>query len=171
MMVEFAHNLLDWFIVKGPLILWAGLLGSLLFATVHLLTMLITSWGDRRASSKSLLFSLLIHLCCALGVVVVTGAWSITPYKEALGAGYFAAVGSAMVGKLGLAFLLIIMATWVSFGIGHRLVRAHLGALPVTDVDLRRMAMRLRVGLWLTVVVALATLWVALGIHPPSLNG
>jgi hypothetical protein len=71
MMVEFAHNLADWFIVKGPLILWAGLLASLLFATVHLLTMLITSWGDRKASSKSLLFSLLIHLCCALGVVVI----------------------------------------------------------------------------------------------------
>jgi hypothetical protein len=60
----------------------------------------------------------------ALGVVVITGAWSITPYKQGLGPRYFEQIGSALAGKLSLAFLLIMTATWVSFGICHRLVRA-----------------------------------------------
>lgn len=47
------------------LILWAGLF----FATVHLVTMLLTRWGDRHATAKSLIFSILIHLSCTFGVV------------------------------------------------------------------------------------------------------
>ena len=105
----------------------------------------------------------------ALGVVVITGAWSLTPYKEALGGGYFASVGSTLVGKLGLAFLLIIMATWISFGICHRIVRADQGALPVTDAGLEATIKRLRYAIWATLSVALFTYWVALGMNPPAL--
>jgi len=105
----------------------------------------------------------------ALGVVVMTGAWSITPYKEALGGVYFQQVGSALAGKLSLAFLLIIMGTWVSFGICHRLVRAAQGALPVTDAELDRVRARLRVAAWLTVAFTLLTVWVSLGIEQPRL--
>lgn len=49
--------------------LFNALLIGFLFATVHLLTMLVTRWGDHHATSKSFLFSLLIHLMCGLGVV------------------------------------------------------------------------------------------------------
>jgi hypothetical protein len=103
----------------------------------------------------------------ALGVVVITGAWSITPYKQGLGPRYFEEIGSALAGKLSLAFLLIMTATWVSFGICHRLVRADQGALPVTDAQLRRFLMRLRIAVWLSVLLALATLWTATGIRVP----
>ena len=105
----------------------------------------------------------------ALGVVVMTGAWSITPYKQALGGAYFAQVGAALANKLMLAFVLIISATWVSFGICHRLVRADQGALPVTDAQLRRFLMRLRVAVWTTVALTLLTLWTATGIRIPHL--
>lgn len=103
----------------------------------------------------------------ALGVVVITGAWSITPYKQGLGARYFEQIGAALAGKLSLAFLLIMTATWVSFGICHRLVRADQGALPVTDAQLRRFLARLRVAVWLAVLLALLTLWTATGIRVP----
>jgi hypothetical protein len=107
----------------------------------------------------------------ALGVVVMTGAWSLTPYKEALGGGYFAAVGAPLVTKLTLAFLLIIMATYVSFGLCHRVVRADQGGLPVTDAALRSILSRLRAALWATLVIALVTLWVATGLRSPGITG
>jgi hypothetical protein len=103
----------------------------------------------------------------ALGVIVMTGAWSITPYKQGLGPAYFEQIGAALADKLMLAFVVIISATWVSFGICHRLVRADQGALPVTDAQLRRFLLRLRVAVWMTVALTLFTLWVATGIHVP----
>jgi uncharacterized membrane protein len=106
----------------------------------------------------------------ALGVVVMTGAWSLTPYKQALGAGYFAEIGSRLAGKLALAFVLIIVATWISFGICHRLVRAHDGSIPVTDAELDALRSRLRVALWLAVAITVATVWVAMGLRPPALT-
>ncbi len=50
---------------------WGGLVLGFLFASVHLVTMLITSWGDHHASSKSLLFSLMLHLSSGAGVIIL----------------------------------------------------------------------------------------------------
>lgn len=107
----------------------------------------------------------------ALGVIVVTGAMMVTAYKEGLGAGYFVQLGRPLVLKLSLAFVLIILATWVSFGICHRIVNADLGALPVTHAELDNIVKRLRVALWLTLAIAVATLWAALGVRAPALVG
>ncbi len=52
-------------------LLWGGLLGGLVCATIHLLTMLVTRWGDRGPTSKSLLFSILVHISCAFGLIAV----------------------------------------------------------------------------------------------------
>jgi uncharacterized membrane protein len=105
----------------------------------------------------------------ALGVIVITGAWALTPYKEALGAGYFEKVGQLLAGKLALAFAVVMSGTWVSFGICHRLVRAHQGKLPVTDRDLDRLRARLRVALWITCALTVLTVWVATGMNAPAL--
>lgn len=50
---------------------WSGLILGFLFATVHLVTMLVTRWGDHHASSKALLFSVLIHISSGAGVFVL----------------------------------------------------------------------------------------------------
>ena len=78
MMVLAAHNLVEWLagrtnLPKGSVeqIVWVVLLGGLVFASVHLITMLITRWGDQASTSKSLIFSVLVHLSCAFGLVVV----------------------------------------------------------------------------------------------------
>jgi len=105
----------------------------------------------------------------ALGVVVMTGAWSLTPYKEALRGAYFAQVGSLLAGKLALAFAVIMSATWVSFGICHRVVRADQGALPTTDAAMRSIVGRVRMALWITIILTSITLWVALGLRPPTI--
>jgi hypothetical protein len=64
----------------------------------------------------------------ALGVLVMTGAFSLTSYKDALRAQFFERMGVALAWKLFFSFLLIILAAYISFGLGHRLVaRVHLG--------------------------------------------
>lgn len=47
------------------------LIGGFVLASAHLLTMLATRWGDRGTSSKSLFFSLGIHLLLACGIVAL----------------------------------------------------------------------------------------------------
>lgn len=57
-------------VTRDDVIWWALVIG-LLFATVHLCTMLVTRWGDRKISFKSLVASILVHMTCGLGVVVM----------------------------------------------------------------------------------------------------
>lgn len=45
------------------------LVSGLVFATIHLVTMLVTRWGDRRAEGKALMLSVLVHLTCFVGLV------------------------------------------------------------------------------------------------------
>ncbi len=49
------------------LALWIGLA----FAALHLVTMLVTRWGDTNASWKSLIFSLLFHISCVSGLAAL----------------------------------------------------------------------------------------------------
>jgi len=103
-------------------------------------------------------------------VVVMTGAWSLTGYKQALGPRYTAfAVG--LIPKLSLAFVLIMNATYLALGIGFRLVRADQGGLPVTEAALSSTKNRLRVALWLTVVLILATAALSGGAIGAGLGG
>lgn len=48
-----------------------GLILGFIIASAHLLTMLGTRWGDRRVSSKALLFSLALHVLLACGIVAL----------------------------------------------------------------------------------------------------
>ena len=67
----------------------------------------------------------------ALGVVLMTGAWSLTSVKARPGASFFTPdgalsdFGSLLSLKLLLVFLLINVSAAVSLGMGHRLVRTH----------------------------------------------
>ena len=55
--------------VLGGLLVFA-----FLFASIHLVTMFLTRWGDRRVTGKALLFSLLLHFAFLVGVVAVPHA-------------------------------------------------------------------------------------------------
>ncbi|HCO23131.1 MAG: hypothetical protein CME31_18520 [Gimesia sp.] len=67
------HNLIEKILAGRDLtfdqILWGFLILAAVFASIHLLSMLVTRWGDRNASSKALLFSIIVHLSLSLGVV------------------------------------------------------------------------------------------------------
>lgn len=96
-----------------------------------------------------------------LGVMVMTGAWSITGYKQALGASYFESFGAHLAWKLGLAFLVVLCGTYLAFGIGHRLVRQEEWGEAPDEGRLAGLLRRLGATAWLTVGLTVATIVVA----------
>ena len=99
----------------------------------------------------------------ALGVLIMTGASSLTDWKRALGPAYGQLLWP-LAGKLALAFVLTMVGTWLSFGIAHRLVRAEQGGLPIDAVQQRAMLRRLGGGAWLAIALAVWTAWVGLSL-------
>src|ERR671936_567235 len=97
----------------------------------------------------------------ALGVLVISGASGVTDLKALLGP-EFGRLLWRLVGKLSLTFVLINVATYFSFGLAHRLVRAELGQLPVEAEKQAGMIRRMRVAAWLGVGLAAATAWAGL---------
>ena len=60
-------------------LLWGILIGACLLSLLHLITMFATRWGDHRVTGKALLFSLMLHFGCLVGVVTVAPAPSLPP--------------------------------------------------------------------------------------------
>jgi uncharacterized membrane protein len=99
----------------------------------------------------------------ALGVLVISGASGLTDLKAALGPD-FARLVWRLAGKLALTFVLINVATYLSFGLAHRLVRAELGALPVEPEKQAGMIRRMRWTAWIGVALAAWTTWVGIAL-------
>jgi uncharacterized membrane protein len=99
----------------------------------------------------------------ALGVLVISGASGLTDLKAGLGRDFGRLVWP-LAGKLTLAFVLINVATYLSFGLAHRLVRAELGQLPVEAEKQAGMIRRMRSAAWLGVALAAWTTWVGMGL-------
>jgi 4-hydroxybenzoate polyprenyltransferase len=121
--------------------------------------------ADGDARRRSLARALRIYDPLAiglLGVMVMTGAWSITALKEAMGSDYFARVGAHLAWKLGFAFLVVMSGTYVAMGIGHRIVRSLDFGDPTDERLLASQATRLRGAAWMTVALTVATVVVAL---------
>ncbi len=99
----------------------------------------------------------------ALGVLILTGASSLTEWKRTLGPAYGQLLWP-LFGKLALTFALTMVGTWLSFGLAHRLVRAELGGLAVEPDLQRSMLRRLAAGAWLAIALAAWTTWVGLSL-------
>src|SRR5437867_1778261 len=98
----------------------------------------------------------------ALGVLVISGASGLTDMKAMMGPAFGQLVWR-LVGKLSLTFVLINVATYFSFGLAHRLVRAELGQLPVEPEKQAGMIRRMRGTAWVGVALAAWTVWVGVG--------
>jgi len=98
----------------------------------------------------------------ALGVLVISGASGLTDMKTMLGREWRPLW--LLVEKLSLTFVLINVATYLSFGLAHRLVRAELGQLPVEPGKQAGMIRRMRQAAWVGVALAAWTVWVGVGL-------
>jgi len=97
----------------------------------------------------------------ALGVLVISGASGLTDYKAMLGP-EFGRLVWRLAWKLFLTFVLINVATYFSFGLAHRLVRAELGQLPIEPEKQAGMLRRMRSAAWLGIALAAWTAWAGL---------
>jgi hypothetical protein len=97
----------------------------------------------------------------ALGVLVISGASGLTDLKGRLLADYTRLLWP-LVRKLALAFALIMVGTYLAFGLAHRLVRAELGGLAVDAEAERALVRRMRVTAWLALALAAWTAWAGL---------
>ena len=59
----------------------------------------------------------------AVGVLIISGASALTDMKALYGPGYMLLLWP-LAQKLALTFVLTMVATYLSFGLAHRLVRA-----------------------------------------------
>jgi hypothetical protein len=98
----------------------------------------------------------------ALLVALATGWNAITDLKAGLGP-EFGQLIWLLAGKLGLTFLLIVLpASYLSFGLAHRLVRAEVAGFEVEPEKQRAMLGRMRGTAWLAVGITIWISWMGL---------
>ncbi|MEX0716347.1 MAG: hypothetical protein WD066_07170 [Planctomycetaceae bacterium] len=68
-------------------VLFGVLLAGLACSALLLLSMLTTSWGDRRAASKAFVLSLLVHVSCFAGLIVLMSRLEYVSLAELLQGG------------------------------------------------------------------------------------
>lgn len=105
----------------------------------------------------------------ALGVVVMTGAFNLTSYKALFRAEYWDRVGYVLLWKLTVAFALIMVATYVSFGLGMRIVRHEQWGEQLGEDKLGSMERRLVAPLWLCLLLTAVATWLGLRMGRPIL--
>jgi len=102
-----------------------------------------------------------------LGIIVISGAMRLTDLKASMKFDYFARIGSALELKLLLAFVLIFIQTYITFGLAFRIgrqeeVAAHGDGEAFTVEQLNSMLRRIRAMAWVTILLAAAVIWVSL---------
>src|SRR3984893_4211290 len=102
-----------------------------------------------------------------LGIVVITGAMRLTDVKAEMKFEYFSRIWAALSLKLGLAFLLIFIQTYITFGLAFRIGRQEEGAAHgdgerFTVERLNSMLSRIRAMIWVTILLTAAIIFVSL---------
>jgi len=103
----------------------------------------------------------------ALGVLVMTGAFNLTTYKDAMRGEFFARIGWLLVWKLSLAFLVVMVGTYLTFGLGHRIVRSEIFGDPVDAAWLASMSRRIAYACVLSLALIAITTWLGLELGHP----
>lgn len=105
----------------------------------------------------------------ALGVLVMTGATNLTTYKQAMRGEFFARMGWLLVWKLVLAFFVVMLGTYITFGLGHRIVRTEMAGEPVDAPWIESMSRRLGYACILVLILTALAAWLGLELgHPHS---
>lgn len=102
-----------------------------------------------------------------LGIVVISGAMRLTDLKAEMKFDYFARIGEPLAIKLGLAFLLIFIQTYIAFGLAFRIgrqeeVAAHGDGPAFSVAQVNSMLERIRAMVWVTIVLTAAIVLVSI---------
>jgi hypothetical protein len=96
-----------------------------------------------------------------LGVIIMTGAFALTSVKDALRERFFEVMGPVLIWKLTITFVVIIIACYLAFGLGNRLVgRVELDEQPA-DAWISSMLLRIQIVSVLIVALCAAAAWIA----------
>ncbi len=155
--------------------LWLHVISLVIYggATLALVTLLLpaaSAVSDVAARRTFLARTLRIYdplAIAALGVLVMTGAFNLTTYKETLRGEFFARMGWLLVWKLVLAFLVVMVGTYITFGLGHRIVRAEMAGDGVDAAWLASMSRRLAYACALALALIGFTTWLGLALGHP----
>ena len=98
----------------------------------------------------------------ALGFIIMTGAFNLTSYKQQLGPQFFALLGGVLGLKLLLVFVLILISTSATIGMGHRLVRTELRGEAFDPDKLPGLIKRVQIFTALTIVLSAGVMWVSM---------
>ena len=156
--------------MEADLNLWAHLLSFAVYtgATVALLAIGIPAIRAedepaRRARLAAAILRVYDPLSIgALGVSIMTGAFSLTAYKAVLRGAFFERLGAPLAWKLFFTFLLVNLAAYIAFGIGHRIVRAVDAGEPPDAAQLASFMRRLRGSSVLALILIGVIVWVAM---------
>ncbi len=140
------------------------------FAVIYMLIPAAQTAPNEAARRSSLIAGFKFYnpfTIAGLGIIVISGAMRLTDLKASMKFDYFARIGSVLELKLALAFVLIFIQTYITFGLAFRIgrqeeVAAHGDGEAFTVEQLNSMLRRIRAMAWVTIVLAAAIIWVAL---------
>ena len=161
----------------GDLVVWAHLCAMAAyfgaqFALLYMLLPAAATAPDEPGRRASLIAGFRFYNPFSigmLGIVVITGAMRLTDLKAEMKFDYFSLIGRPLALKLGLAFLLIFLQTYITFGLAFRVGRqeeiaAHGDGPRFTVEQVDSILMRIRAMTWVTIVLTAAVILVSLTI-------
>jgi uncharacterized membrane protein len=162
-----ADNLLLW----AHLCAMAAYFGAQ-FAVIYMLLPAAERAGDESVRRAALITGFRFYnpfVLGALGVVLMTGAMMVTDLKAGMLTDYYARIGRPLAFKLLLAFLVIFLQTYITFGLAFRIgrqeeVAAHGDGEPFTKKQVDSMLRRIRYVTWFTILLTAAIILVSLRI-------
>ena len=115
----------EWLTRFAHLIAAMVYLGGSCFLGAALIPGLATMTPEQRIRTVAAVIRWYHPTClAALGVLVMTGAFTLTSAKATLGDQYFPKLFTVLGPKLLLAFVLVMLSSYQFFGLGLRLVRS-----------------------------------------------
>lgn len=160
---------------SANLLIWVHLLAmsayfGAQFAVIYMLLPVAEQTGDESRRRAALITGFKFYnpfTIAVLGIVVITGAMRLTDVKAEMKFEYFSRIWAALSLKLGLAFLLIFIQTYITFGLTFRIgrqeeVAAHGDGEPFTVERLNSILSRTRAMIWVTILLTAAIVFVSL---------
>jgi uncharacterized membrane protein len=140
------------------------------FAVIYMLIPAAETAPNETARRASLIAGFKFYnpfTIAVLGIIVITGAMRLTDLKASMKFDYFARIGAVLELKLALAFILIFIQTYITFGLAFRIgrqeeVAAHGDGEAFTVEQVNSMLRRIRSMAWFTILLAAAVIWVSL---------